>query len=421
MDKKYFKIGLTAFMTVAACITFFFAIYRVDIILGFLGKMVKSAEPIIIGLILAYLLMPVKKFVEAPVYEWLRKTKLGEKKSRKAAKTISILSAVVFLLIIIALLIAIIVPSLVSSVVGLIDAIPRYVDSFLVWVDTSGIGESQIANHVSEVIAQVTLTVEEWAKNQWIPEAQKYITQITSGVMSVVKTLLNFIIGIIVMVYAMSINETLKGQSKKMIYALFPSKKGNMIIETMRKSNDIFGGFIIGKILDSAIIGILAYIGCMVLQMPSALLIAFIIGVTNVIPFFGPFIGAVPAVLLVLIQSPLHALYLAIFILVLQQVDGNIIGPKILGDSTGLSSFWVMFSILVFGGLFGFFGMLLGVPIFAVLYYLFQQFLAYRMEHKKLSNLSEDYIDLISIDEKDGTMHYREVEEPKEKEEDNDK
>lgn len=421
MDKKYFKIGLTAFTTVAACITFFFAIYRADVILGFLGKMVKSAEPIIIGLILAYLLMPVKKFVEAPVYEWLRKTKLGEKKSRKAAKTISILSAVVFLLIIIALLIAIIVPSLVSSVVGLIDAIPRYVDSFLAWVDTSGVGESQIANYVSEVIAQVTLTVEEWAKNQWIPEAQKYITQITSGVMSVVKTLLNFIIGIIVMVYAMSINETLKGQSKKMIYALFPSKKGNMIIETMRKSNDIFGGFIIGKILDSAIIGILAYIGCMVLQMPSALLIAFIIGVTNVIPFFGPFIGAVPAVLLVLIQSPLHALYLAIFILVLQQVDGNIIGPKILGDSTGLSSFWVMFSILVFGGLFGFFGMLLGVPIFAVLYYLFQQFLAYRMEQKKLSNLSEDYIDLISIDEKDGTMHYREVEEPKEKEEDNDK
>jgi predicted PurR-regulated permease PerM len=205
----------------------------------------------------------------------------------------------------------------------------------------------------------------------------------------------------------MTIQDTLLGQCKKLIYAIFPAKKGNTIIKTFRKSNAIFGGFVIGKIIDSAIIGVIAYLGCVILQIPSAFLVAFIIGVTNIIPFFGPFIGAIPTILLVLIQSPIHALYLAIFILILQQVDGNIIGPKILGDTTGLSSFWVLTSILIAGGLFGFFGMLLGVPIFAVIYYILQQILAYRMEKKKLSTDTKAYVELISIDEKTKEIIYK--------------
>jgi len=209
------------------------------------------------------------------------------------------------------------------------------------------------------------------------------------------------------MVYVMSIKETLVGQCKKIIYAIFPPKKGNVVVETIRKSNEIFGGFIIGKIIDSAIIGVLAYIGCLLMKMPSALLVAFIIGITNIIPFFGPFIGAIPTVLLVLIQSPIHALYLAIFILILQQVDGNIIGPKILGDTTGLSPFWVLTSILVAGGLFGFFGMLLGVPVFAVIYYILQQIIKYQMEKRSLSSETEKYVELISIDENTLSMNYR--------------
>ena len=205
---------------------------------------------------------------------------------------------------------------------------------------------------------------------------------------------------------SMSIQETLTGQCKKIIYAIFPAKKGNVIINTVRKSHEIFGGFVTGKIIDSAIIGVIAYIGCMILQIPSALLVSFIIGITNVIPFFGPFIGAVPTILLVLIQSPIHALYLAIFILVLQQVDGNIIGPKILGDSTGLSAFWILTSISIAGGLFGFFGMLLGVPVFAVIYYIVQQIVAYRMEQKNLSSDTEEYVELLSIDESSKEMKY---------------
>ena len=297
-------------------------------------------------------------------------------------------------------------PALVTSVIGLIDSMPGYVESFVKWISESGLADTEVAIFIGHLINTFTAEVENWAKTEILPLAQQYITQITSGVLTVLKTFLNFLIGIVAMTYVMSIEENLIGQCKKIIYATFPAKKGNLIVETIRKSHKIFGGFVLGKIIDSAIIGVIAYIGCLILRIPSALLVAFIIGVTNVIPFFGPFIGAIPTIALVLIQSPIHALYLGIFILILQQVDGNIIGPKILGDSTGLSAFWILTSISVAGGLFGFFGMLLGVPVFAVIYYIIQQILTYRMKSRHLSSDTEEYVELKEIDEKTKEMKY---------------
>lgn len=404
--KHYFKIGTTSFLTVAACITFFFVLFRWQDISAVLGTIVKSAEPIIIGLALAYLLMPVKDFIEKPVLKFFLSKKIKEEKAKGLARGISIAGAIIFLFIIIAILIAMMVPALVTSVVKLFDTMPGYIESFVVWIQESGLGDSTFAAFVGDAMTTVTAEVEKWAKTELLPLAQQYIAQITSGVFSVVKTVLNFIIGIIVVVYVMSIQENLVGQSKKIIYAIFPPKTGNIIIDTIRKSNKIFGGFVIGKIIDSAIIGVIAYIGCLLMGTPSAFLVAFIVGVTNVIPFFGPFIGAIPSILLVLIQSPIHGLYLAIFILILQQVDGNIIGPKILGDTTGLSSFWVLTSILVAGGLFGFFGMLLGVPVFAVIYYILQQIITNRMKKRNLSTDTQEYVELISIDENTKEMKY---------------
>ena len=166
-------------------------------------------------------------------------------------------------------------------------------------------------------------------------------------------------------IYLLTSKETFIGQGKKIVYTLLPPKYGNIMVHVMRVSNQMFGGFISGKILDSAIIGVICYIGLMILRVPYSLLVAVIVGVTNIIPFFGPFIGAVPSVILIALADPIKGLYFLIFVVVLQQVDGNIIGPKILGDSTGLSAFWVVFAILVGGGLFGFMGMTLGVPTFA--------------------------------------------------------
>ncbi len=413
---KYFKIGLTAFGTVAACIIFFFAIFRIEEIMEFIGNILKAAEPVIIGLVLAYLLMPVKNYIEKPVYKLLQKTRLKEKQKKDFARGISITGAIIFLFVVLAFLASIIVPALASSIMGLIDKMPKYVASFISWLEEVGITDTSIAVMIGDYITELTSDVEQWAKNEMIPLVQQYIGTITSGVYSVLKTFLNFIVGIFVVIYVMSIQETLVGQAKKIIYAFFSPKKGNLIIDTLRKSNKIFGGFIIGKLVGSAIIGVICYIGCLILGIPSSLLVAVIVGITNVIPFFGPFIGAIPSVLLVLIQSPIHGLYLAIFILILQQIEGNIIEPKILGDTTGLSSFWVLFSILIAGGLFGFFGLLLGVPIFAVIYYICQQMIKYRMEKRNLSNDTEDYVKLISIDENDKTMIYENaVEENEEK------
>ena len=404
--KHYFRLGFTAFLTVAACIIFFFILFRWDSISAIIGKILKSAEPIIIGLALAYLLMPVKEFIEKPVCKFLLAKKVKKEKAKSWSKAVGIAGAIVFLLVIIGILIMSLGPALFTSIVGLIDAMPSYIESFVKWISDSGIADTEVAVFIGNSINSLTSELENWAKTEILPLVQQYITQITSGVLSIVKAILNFLIGIIAMTYVMSIQEDLVGQCKKIIYAIFPAKKGNVIIDTVRKSNKIFGGFVIGKIIDSAIIGVIAYIGCLLMQTPSALLVAFIIGVTNVIPFFGPFIGAIPSILLVLIQSPIHALYLAIFILILQQVDGNIIGPKILGESTGLSAFWILTSISIAGGLFGFFGMLLGVPVFAVIYYIVQQILVYRMKEKALSTETEEYVELVAIDEKTKEMKY---------------
>ena len=407
-EKKYLKMGITGFCTIAAAILFFFALYRMDEISGMFAIIFKSAEPIIIGLVLAYLLMPVKNFVERPIFRLMLKTGLKEKMCKDFSRGIGIAGALIFFFILIGIFVSILVPALGSSIVTLVNNMSKYVTSFIAWTEEIGIKDTTIFVMLGEYLTEFTASLEVWAKNDLLPLVQQYIAQITTGVFAVFKTFLNFIIGIVVVVYVMSIEETLRGQGKKAIYAFFPAQKGNLIIATLRKSNEIFGGFIMGKILDSAIIGVICYIGCLILRIPSALLVAVIIGVTNVIPFFGPFIGAIPSVLIVLIQSPIHGIYLAIFILILQQVDGNIIGPKILGDTTGLSSFWVLFAILVAGGLFGFVGMLLGVPVFAVIYYIIQEVIKYRMEKRKLSSNTEDYIKLLYIDSQTKEMVYDE-------------
>lgn len=400
------KIGITIFLTFGCCILLFFMILRYQQFAGFWKKAIHAAQPITIGLVLAYLMNPIMHGVEEVLYPFIEKRQKDKEKAKAQARGIAIISSVFSLLLIIGLLIAAVVPSVISSVSGLINALPGYVDSAIKMIQNGILGDSDIAHYASVFLKDAVDTLEDWAQNTLMPQAQKYIAQITSGMISVLKTILNFVIGIIVMVYVMAIQEKLKGQSKKTIYAIFSPRQGNLIIEVIRKASEIFGGFITGKIVDSAIIGVICYIGCLILRIPDPILIAVIIGVTNIVPVFGPFIGAVPSILLVVIQSPIHAVYLLIFIVVLQQVDGNIIGPKILGSSTGLSSFWVMCAILIGGGMCGFFGMLLGVPVFAVIYYIIQLILKHTMIKRRLPVGTQDYINLIRIDEKSNRMIY---------------
>ena len=193
--------------------------------------------------------------------------------------------------------------------------------------------------------------------------------------------------------------DTFSAQGKKVIYAIFKREKGNKVLGAIDYIDSVFSGFIYGKIVDSVIIGLICFIFCTIVDMPYATLISVIIGVTNIIPFFGPFIGAIPSAFLVLVESPTMCLVFVVFVIVLQQLDGNIIGPLILGDSTGLSSFWVLFAIMVGGNLFGFPGMVLGVPTFACIYALVTIILRDGLNRNGLSNDTEFFVALRGIDE----------------------
>ena len=377
------RIGVMVFVTFAVSILFFFALYRFEGFAGIWSKLLAAAMPIIMGLVLAYLMNPVMLWLERCFKKLLSQKMKSESKLRKVSRALAITGSVIILVAIISLLIAAIVPSVIASISGLMKTLPNDVAAFINMIKNGNFGDSKIAELASTGLQNATDYIENYATEKLIPEAQKYVAQITTGVISVVRGLFNFIIGIIVMVYVMSIKETLAGQSKKIIYAVCKPKTGNIIIETIRKTNEIFGGFISGKIIDS-----------------------LIIGVTNVIPVFGPFIGAIPSLLIVVIQSPWHALYLLIFIVVLQQVDGNIIGPKILGSSTGLSTFWVMFAILIGGGMFGFLGMLFGVPTFAVIYYIVRRVVNYALRKKNLPEDTRDYTKTTGVDTKNNKLKY---------------
>jgi predicted PurR-regulated permease PerM len=412
----YVSLGLMLVATISVCILFFFLIQRYEGFANNWNKVMRAGQPIIIGLAVAYLLNPVMKFWERLFYKVFGKLIKNERKAKRLSRGVAIAGAILVLIVVIVLFIWAIAPSIGNSIVLLVELLPGKVQLLIAYIQNQDFGNSEFADIFSQILITATNYFESWAKNDLLPFVQSSLTSITTGVISVVKVLVNFVIGLFVAVYVMTIQETLQGQGKKLIYAIFPPRVGNIIVHTVRKSSDIFGGFITGKIVDSAIIGCLCYIGCVILQIPSAILVSVIVGVTNIIPFFGPFIGAVPAIFLVVIQSPWHALYLLIFIIVLQQVDGNIIGPKILGNSTGLSSFWVMFAILVFGGIWGFFGMLLGVPVMAVIYYIIGKLARHFLAKKNLPTATSDYIKMRGVNIESNTLRYEKTEEESKKE-----
>ena len=392
------RIGVMVFVTFVCCIAFFFVLLRFSAIKAFTGKLLKASQSILIGLLLAYILNPIMKGIDRSIYARIESKYEDKEKAKKLSRAIGIAGTTVIFLLAISTLIASVIPALIKSITHFSNAMPRYVNQVVDFIENGKFGDTQIKALVGDYIEEAADMLQSWFQNNVLSEAQTYITQITSGVIGVVKGILNFIIGIIVMDYVMAIQGTLSGQVKKIIYAIFKPNHGNMVVSIIRKTNSIFGGFITGKIIDSIIIGIIAYIGCSIMKIPDTVLVATIIGFTNVIPFFGPFIGAVPSLLLVVLQSPWHALYLLIFIIVLQQVDGNIIGPKILGSSTGLSSFWVMVAILVGGGLFGVAGMIFGVPVFALLYYILTNVVNLQLKKKDLSTDTKEYTTLKNVD-----------------------
>lgn len=407
--KQYIIIALVIFITFCCCTLFFFMIYRYNGFADFWKHLGVILQPITIGIVIAYLLNPIMKFLEKHLTHFLEPRMKNRKKVKKTARATAIAGSLLFLVLIVVLLLAAIIPSISQSIQSMVTKLPEEINNLSNWVDDVTNGNTEVSDMVEEAVKKGTDAIENFWQTDVLTKVQTYLTSITSGVIYGVKLMLNILIGLIISVYVMASKETFAGQAKKMIYAIFKPVRANIIVETVRKSNEIFGGFISGKILDSAIIGVIAYIVLAIMKMPDTILIAVIVGVTNIIPFFGPFIGAIPSFVIIVLQDPMKGIYFLIFIVILQQIDGNIIGPKILGDSTGLSSFWVVFAIMVFGGLWGFPGMLLGVPIMAVIYYIAQRSISYFLRKRGLSDQTSEYIYLTRVDKKTNELVYEEA------------
>jgi len=382
--REHFKQGMTIFVVVAACIVCYFAILRFDYISNLVGIIVELLRPIIYGVAIAYLLNPIVKTTEKYTVPFLKKYIKKENAVFKICRTIGIFTALAIMIAVVSALLNMVVPELIKSIMDLVNNLPGQVSKWIDWVEQLQEGDTFVNKTARTALLQGSAALEKWVQTDFIGSVDVLMTEVTSGVISVVNGVLDIIIGIIVSIYALYSKEQFLGQSRKIIYALSSPKRANLILHILRRSNDIFGGFIIGKIIDSAIIGVLCFLGVSLLNMPYALLVSVFVGVTNIIPYFGPFIGAIPSAILIMIVDPLKGLYFVIFILLLQQLDGNIIGPTILGDSTGLSAFWVLFAILLFGGLFGVVGMIIGVPTFAVFYYIIEMFISHKLKSRNL-------------------------------------
>lgn len=399
-DNKYLHWGITAFCVIAASMLFYFGIFQMHQLVAGIRKVLSVLTPVIYGAILAYLLCPIVNFIESHVvFPFLKKKEIHvTKKRQRFIRWICVLFSLILFLVIIYALIMMILPQLVRSITNIVYSFPYYVNVVEEWLNTIMENGWELDADIITMLNRYSAMAEDYLTNNLLPQMQEMMRNITSGVFDVLNFLFDFIIGAIVSMYILVDKEVFIAKSKMIVYALFPGKHANNIVHAMRFTHKTFGGFISGKILDSAIIGVLCYIGITILNMPYTILVSVIVGVTNVIPFFGPYIGAIPCILLIMLQSPLQGLYFAIFILVLQQFDGNILGPKILGESTGLSSFMVIVAIMIGGGLFGIPGMIIGVPLCAVIYAFIWTVMEHSLKNKKMPQDTSVYQDIDCID-----------------------
>lgn len=394
--RDYFHKGLAIFLTVAACILFYFFMERFQGVQGYLGTIYSILRPFLFGAVIAYLLTPVCNCLEQNMKQAIHLEKMDAVKKRKYGKLISfigILLSLCFFCLIIYGLLAMLVPQLISSVLLLMDSMPGYIERISGWMEQLVKDNPIMVNYVEQYSEDIITSVESFAKSHILPNINNIISGVSTSVWTVVLALKDMIIGLIVAVYLMSSRKIFRRQAKMLIHAAFPYPKNpkpdkepvaDWIIREIHVMNTYLGGFIKGKLLDSLIIGLICLVFASIVDMPYAALISVVIGVTNIIPFFGPFIGAIPSAVLLLMVSPMQCVIFVIFILILQQIDGNIIGPKILGNVTNLNTFWILFAILLFGGLFGIPGMVLGVPIFGFIYQLIREWVRDRLKDQKL-------------------------------------
>jgi len=397
-DKKYLYWGVTAFVVIACSIMFYYLLFHGQQFINIINEIIDVCFPVIDGLIIAFLLCPMINWFEKKVFVLFRKKERREEPlSDKTAKWQRVLSITLSYIIVIGaltLFFITVIPQIKLSVENIIAQSSQYKTNIINWYGDFSLKYPQVSEYVDEFISEDNLnfSLDSLKESGILPKVQNFLTTLSLSVVGFLGALWDIIIGAIVSVFVLVNKEKFAGQFKKLAYGYMGIKTGNAFISNMRMINYKFSGFIVGKIVDSIIIGILCFICCTIFKFPYPVLLALIVGVTNVIPFFGPFFGAIPCMILIFMINPLQSIYFAIFILALQQFDGNILGPMILGESTGLSSFWVIFAITFFGGIWGVPGMIVGVPLFAVMFALVKTALERKLVQKELPVKTDEYI-----------------------------
>ena len=385
-DNHYFGWGLTAVCVVCAVMLIYDLVFRDSIVMIYTRKLMEILAPILYGMAIAYLL--------APIVNWFERVILPRAGSRAGAKGVRAVSMVLTWVVVFALfygLLSVLLPELYKSIRQLVGNLTTYYGTIEAWMLRLLENNPDLARRAQELFNQYYQQAFAWLRDNLAPQLQVAVQAVTGGVVGVLVFFKNLFLGIMVSLYLLGSKEHFAAAGCKLCYTFLPEDRAAWFIRGVKATDRIFSGFVRGKLLDSLIIGVLCFIFSSWFQFPYAPLVSVVVGVTNVIPFFGPFLGAIPCAFLILLDSPIKCLYFLVFIFALQQFDGNILGPKILGDSTGLSSFWVIVAILVGGGLWGVAGMFFGVPLFACVYTAVRTYSTYRLKRKGLPTASASY------------------------------
>lgn len=391
-DNKIVQIGLTAFLVIAASILFYFCLLRLDSFFKFIGFLITIMMPLIFGLVLAYIMHPIVHLFERKVFN-----KLGKPTIKR---NLSVLCTIVVIVSILTALISVIIPQLLLSIQSLIVNVPVYINdvekAIVNWLsENPEMGTSILDNYdaITEYIVNAL-------NNIVLPMANGALNKLSSGVLGVFSFIFNFAVGMVFAVYILANTSNFAAQIRKTLYAFFNVDKVNDFINEIKHVNNVFGHFMIGKICDSSIVATVTFLFLLIFDFPYPLLIAVIIGCTDLIPYFGPYIGTIPSALLICLVSPIKAVSFVLFIIVLQQIDGNLITPKIQKQATGLPSFWVLFAITLLGGLFGIIGLLIAVPCFTIIYELLVEYVGKHLKKKNMPTETDYYINIEGIEQK---------------------
>jgi len=402
-DSQYFAWGLTAFFVLAGCIVFYLLLGHLAVIGGVIGSALRVLSAFIWGLVIAYVLLPLTRYFEYRVFQSLvyrlsKGRRGGADRPGGAPRVLAITAAIAVALASISIILRLIIPTVYESVESILLNYNTYISTLTALIEQWFEDYPELTVQLEAAAKSISTDIEQWIRNEFLPQMGSFITNVTTGVYLVFRAVMNVAIGFVVACYLLYNREGFSANTKKLLYSALGIKRAERVLNVCRFTDDAFMGFISGKVLDSLIIGCITFVCCSLLNMPYTAFVSVIIGVTNVIPVFGPFIGAVPCTLIILVVQPLKALIFVIFIIILQQIDGNIIGPKILGSRVGISGFWVMFAIVVCGSLFGVVGMIVGVPLFVVISAGYNSLVDYGLKKRGLTTQTAQYVNMAYMD-----------------------